>query len=353
MEWVVSLLKIAGGLWLLVWGAGRFVDGAAAVARLLGVPALVVGIVIVGFGTSAPEIIVSTLASLQGNLGLALGNAYGSNIANIAVILGVTAIVTPLTVQSRIVQREIPILLAVTLLAIGLFLDGEFSRTDSVILLVAFAGLVLWMVREALHCSDPSYTVDPIPAEHQFLKSVPEPAEAPRSRRKELVRLVVWIVVGLVLMIVGSQLLVDGAIEIAHRFGVSDLIIGLTIVALGTSLPELASSITAARRGEHDLVMGNLIGSNLFNTLAVVGVVGMIHPFPVEREFLYRDGAMTVGLTVVLFLVCYPFARFIRGSSQGLRHRLGTVHRVEGILLLAVWIMYVGWLIHCSVNGSS
>ncbi len=347
----LSLAAILGGLLVLVWSADRFVDGAAALARLLGVAPLIIGMIIVGLGTSAPELVVSTLASIEGNPGIALGNAYGSNIANIAVILGFTAIMAPITVGSRIIIRELPILMVVTLLSLCLLVDGKCSRCDAAILLVAFASLLLWMLRESYrHRGDP-------------LEQVHEQKQASQNQlsQSSMLRSIIWIVVGLVAMVVSSRFLVWGAVNIAQRLGVSDLIIGLTIIALGTSLPELASSIAAARKNQHDLVLGNIIGSNLFNTLAVVGVAGLIHPFAVSREFLHRDGVMVTAVTLLLFGVCWPFLYRLRHrihritfekisnkldeSNAGKLHVHGTIQRWEGWLLLASYIAYILWIV--------
>lgn len=336
----LSFAAILGSLLVLAWSADRFVDSAAALARLLGVAPLIVGMIIVGLGTSAPELIVSTLASLEKNSGIALGNAYGSNIANIAVILGVTAIMTPITVSSRIIIRELPILIVVTLLSLSLFIDGECSRWDAAILLAAFSALLFWMVRESYR-----HRGDPLEQDHEQNRSSQPQSTVGRS--------VVWIVIGLVAMIISSRFLVWGAVNIAQQLGVSDLIIGLTVIALGTSLPEFASSIAAARKHQNDLVLGNIIGSNLFNALAVVGVSGLIYPFTVSREFLYRDGVMVTAVTLLLFGVCWPFL-------YQFRHRIacgtlsndpngnavhGTIQRWEGWILVISYVAYILWII--------
>lgn len=313
-----AVLAIAVGLALLVWSAGRFVEGSALAARHLGVPPLLIGMVIVGFGTSAPEMLVSAVAASRGNPGIALGNAYGSNIANIALILGVTALIRPIAVHSQVLRKELPILTAVTILAAWQVSDGRITLIDALVLLGVFAGLLAWSIRQGLRTK-----TDPLGSE------VEQELEA---RAMPVGRAVVRIVVSLVLLIAGSRILVWGAVEVAHGFGVSDLIIGLTIVALGTSLPELASSIIAARKGEHDLALGNVLGSNLFNTLAVVGIAGTIHPMAVGPEVLSRDIPVMVVLTVSLFLIGYR----PRGT--------GRVNRFEATALLAGYIGYTAWL---------
>ncbi len=290
---LLALCVMVVGLALLMWSAERFVGGAAVAAGQLGMPPMLVGMVIVGFGTSAPELVVSALAAHDGNAGIALGNAYGSNITNIALILGITAVLHPITLHSRVVRKEIPILIAVTALAIFQLWDGELTRVDAWVLLGVFAALLGWSVWEGLRQRSDALGG--------------EMAQALKAHAMPLRRAILWLVVGLVLLIASSRMLVWGAVEIAHALGVSDLIIGLTIVAVGTSLPELASSIIATRKGEHDIALGNVLGSNLFNTLAVVGLAGVIRPMPVEAAILSRDMPVMMGLTVLLFVLGYGF----------------------------------------------
>ena len=243
---IFYLLAIVLGFALLVWSADRFVDGAASTAKHLGMPSLLIGILIVGFGTSAPEMVVSAIAAYEGNAGLALGNAIGSNIVNIALILGVTAIVSPIMVNSKIVKKEIPLLLLIVLFTGYLLLDNSLTLFEGVILLVSFFALVLWSVYTALKSRGDS------------LESEMDIELKEHSMSLKLG--VIWLIFGLILLIVSSRILVWGAVGVAVEFGVSDLIIGLTIVALGTSLPELAASVIAARKGEHDIAIGNVVG---------------------------------------------------------------------------------------------
>ncbi|MBO7512262.1 MAG: calcium/sodium antiporter, partial [Fibrobacter sp.] len=255
---ILAIVAVIVGLAVLVWSADKFVDGAVGIAEYCGMSTLLIGMVIVGFGTSAPELTVSAISASQGNPELALGNAYGSNIANIALILGATALISPILMQRSVIRGDLPILIAVSILSIVLVWDGSVVRWNGVLLLVVFAlvmGYSIW--RE--------------------LKKAK--AEASNSAEDEsagnqtsLGKSILWLVLGLALLVASSRALVWGAVEIARTLGVSDLLIGLTIVAIGTSLPELASSIAAARKGENDLALGNIIGSNLFNTLAVVGL---------------------------------------------------------------------------------
>ncbi|HLV77965.1 MAG TPA: calcium/sodium antiporter [Marinobacter sp.] len=316
---ITASLAVLAGLVLLVWSADRFVDGSAAVAGHFGMPPLLIGMVVVGFGTSAPEMVVSALAASQGNPGLALGNAYGSNITNIALILGVTALIAPIAVHSQVMRKELPALTLVTLGASWLIFDGHLSRTDAGILLAVFAALLIWSIWSGL--TSPH---DPMAKE-----MTSELSDHPMPIRKAAL----WLVIGLVLLVISSRILVWGAVDLATGFGVSDLVIGLTIVAIGTSLPEFASSVIAARKGEHDLALGNILGSNLFNTLAVVGIAGMISPMAVAPEVLTRDLPVMIVLTAVLFLLGYGF----RGP--------GRINRFEGAALLAVFCSYTAYLI--------
>lgn len=316
---LLPLLAIVFGLVLLVWSADRFVDGASSTARHFGMPPLLIGMVVVGFGTSAPEMVVSALAAIQGNPGIALGNAYGSNITNIALILGVTALISPIAVHSQVLRKELPILMAVTVLAAWQIWDGELTRLDALVLVAVFAGLMGWTIRQSLR-----QPADALATEvAQELSAEPMP----------LKRALMWLGIGLVLLIISSRILVWGAVSIAQSLGVSDLIIGLTIVAVGTSLPEFASSIIAARKGEHDIAIGNIIGSNLFNTLAVVGIAGLIGPLAVGPEVFSRDIMVMAGLTLLLFVFGYGF----RGP--------GRINRWEGGALLAAYMAYTGYLI--------
>ena len=316
---LTPILTLVIGLALLVWSADRFVEGSASTARYFGMPPLLIGMVIVGFGTSVPEMVVSALAAFEGSPGIALGNAYGSNIANIALILGVTALISPIMVHSTVLRKELPILTLLTVLSVVLIADFVLSRLDAVVLLLVFGGLMAWTIYQGLKRKDDSLgnEIETETAE----KAMP------------LKRAVFWLLVGLLLLIASSRILVWGAVYTAQIFGVSDMIIGLTIVAVGTSLPELASSVIAARKGEHDIALGNVLGSNLFNTLAVVGIAGSIRPFAVEPETLYRDMVVMSVLTVSLFLIGYGF-----------RGRQGRVNRLEGGALLLIYAGYASWL---------
>lgn len=316
---IAASLAVVLGLALLVYSADRFIEGAAAAARHWGMPSLLIGMVIVGFGTSAPEMTVSALAAAQGNPGIALGNAYGSNIANIALILGATALISPIAVHSQVLRKELPLLTAVTLLAAWQLHDGEISRADAWALFGVFAAVMGWSIRQGLRRRRDALG-------HEFAQEL-------REHAMPLRKALFWVVAGLLLLVVSSRLLVWGAVEIAQGLGVSDLVIGLTVVAVGTSLPELASCVAAARKGEDDIALGNVLGSGLFNTLAVVGLAGVIAPMDLEPAALTRDLPVMAGLTLLLYQM-----------GRGWR-RPGRINRWEGSGLLAVYVGYTAWLL--------
>lgn len=311
---LLDTTAVLAGFILLVWGADRFVAGAAATARALGVAPLIVGLTIVGFGTSAPEMLVSAMAALAGNPDLGVGNAIGSNITNIALILGLTAVIAPLTVRSETLRRELPLLLVIMLVSIGLLIDLELDRIDGVILLVALAGFLAWLVQLARN----SKLNDPIIQE--FTAEIPDTMPLPRA--------LLWLVIGLVVLLVSARMLVWGAVNIAEAFGISDLVIGLTVVAIGTSLPELAASVVAARRNEHDIAIGNVLGSNIFNLLAVMGLPGVIRPGPIPEAVLTRDFPIMLGLTLAFFFLAHGIGK------------PGHFSRLAGALLLLSFVAY-------------
>lgn len=309
---LISFCAVVAGLAALVYSADRFIVGAAAIAQWLGVPALIIGLTVVGIGTSLPEIVVAIIASLQGKAALAIGNAIGSNITNIALVLGASAIFVPMQVHTALVRREMPVLLAISVLALLLAWDGQYSAADGIILLTGLAailGALAWLAQNA---SDS----DPLAAEVQIETD-------PQITRGAAMG---WLALGLILLPLSSQTLVWGASNIALALGVSELVIGLTIVAVGTSLPELATALSALKKGEHDLVLGNVIGSNLFNILAVLSLPALLAPGYVPSGLLERDLPMMLTLTVVLYLMCW-------GSKP-------KISRVQGGLLLAAFVGY-------------
>ena len=325
---LMAIAAILAGLVLLVWSADKFVYGAAATAKHLGMPTLLIGMVIIGFGTSAPELAVSAMAAADGNPGLALGNAYGSNITNIALIIGLIAVIAPIVVHSQVIRKELPLLLVLTLIAGAQLIDGELSRLDGIILLLVFAGVMGWSIYQGMQGKGDALAGDTdaeIIAHPMPLKTA-----------------IVWLVVGLILLVVSSRMLVWGAVTIAQSLGVSDLVIGLTIVAIGTSLPELASALAAVKKNEHDLILGNILGSGIFNTLAVVGLAAVIEPLAVDPEVLYRDWALMLALTVGLLLMGY-----------GLTGWRKLVSRVDGTVLLLVYVAYTGYLLSTVVSAGA
>jgi cation:H+ antiporter len=317
---VLYLAAIIAGFVILVWSADKFVEGAASTAKHLGMPSLLIGILIVGFGTSAPEMVVSAIAAMEGNPALALGNALGSNIVNIALILGVTAIVAPITVNSKIVKKEIPLLLLIVLASGYLLLDNSLTLVEGIVLISGFFTLIAWSIVSAFRGRGDTLEaeMDSELIEHEMTLKVG----------------IIWLVIGLLLLIASSRLLVWGAVGVAHEFGVSDLIIGLTIVALGTSLPELAASVIAARKGEHDIAIGNVVGSNMFNILAVIGIATIIAPMNgIPVEVLNRDWIVMFALTIALLVMAYGF-----------RSKEGKITRVEGTILIICYIAYNSYL---------
>lgn len=310
------------GFYILVWAADRFVLGSATVARNYGVSPLIIGLTIIGFGTSAPELLVSGVAAATGKNDLCVGNALGSNITNIALVLGAAAVVAPMTVKGTVLRRELPILLICMGLATCLMLDGELTRVDGIILLVALAVMMVWIVHLGLRSEDDA----------SFDGELPDPM----STRWALF----WVIASLLLLLASSRLLVWGAVVLARQAGVSELVIGLSVVAFGTSLPELAASVVAARHGEHDLAVGNVVGSNMFNTLGVLGLPGIIAPSPVAAWALARDVPVMFAVTL-LFLTMTRF--FLRPSQ---------VSRWEGVILLLAFVGWLAWVVAPSFLAS-
>jgi cation:H+ antiporter len=303
-----ELLAISAGFALLTWSAGRFVEGASAIAWHLDIPPLVIGLTVVSIGTSAPEIVFSGIAAWQGNPALAVGNAIGSNIINTSLILGIGALIMPLNVHSSIIRRELPVLLLVMGLVYVLLIDHMLGRLDGVLLLSGMVAVVYWIIRVGMRTQAAR---DPMGKE--FARELPTGLGLGRA---------------ILLLLASSRLLVWGAASLATSLGVSDLVIGLTIVALGTSLPELAATVMGALRNEHDIAIGNIIGSNIFNLLAVLGLPGLIRPGPIDPIVLARDYPVMVGMTLAMFFMAYGF----RGP--------GRLNRVEGMLLVLAYGAY-------------
>jgi len=303
------------GFIAVVWGADRFVYGAAGLASNFGVSRLVIGLTIVAFGTSAPEMLVSGMAAAAGSREMGIGNAVGSNITNVTLVLGAAALVHPLTVHSRLLIREIPVLFLS--MAVGwLFLwDGEFTRVEGIILLAGMFVLIAWIAMQGRKMQG-EHLEAPIGG---F-----EDAEIPDSL--PTAKGVATFLLGLVFLLVGSRVLVWGAVGLARGLGVPELVVGLTLVALGTSLPELAASVAAARHGESDIAVGNVVGSNMFNLLGVLALPGIIAPGTVDRSVVVRDFPIMFGVTLLLLLMALDE-----------RNHIG---RKRGITLIVVFIIY-------------
>lgn len=317
---LIPIAQVIGGFILLVWGADRLVAGASATARNLGVSPLVIGLTIVAFGTSSPELVISAIAAFQGNPGLAVGNAIGSNIANIGLILGLTALIYPLRVESDILKREYPLLMLIMIGSFIMAADLEFDRTEGWLLLLGLVTLIIWMVRFGLKRGPQ----DPLAEEFA--------AEIPSDMPMRVA--VMWLLVGLVMLPLSSSFLVEGAISIARSLAVSDAVIGLTIVAFGTSLPELAAALTSALRKEDDLAIGTIIGSNMFNILGVLGIAAIISPAKVEELMLKQDFPVMFALTVLLFFMAYG----ISGPGRISRKSGGLLLAIYGCYQVLVWI---------------
>ena len=316
----VSVAAVLAGFALLIWGAHLFVVGAAATAHDLGVSHLLIGVTIVGLGTSAPELLVSANAALRGVPDIAIGNALGSNIANVGLILGLTAIIVPLTVQSQTLRREMPVLLAITLLTLLPFLDGYFSRMEGLALIAGLVLMLVWLVRAELSNND---EIDG----GAFDDEIPSDMSLPRALGMTAA--------GLLVLFGSSHMLVWGAQNIALALGVSELVIGLTVIAIGTSLPELAASLTAAMKNQHDIAIGNDIGSNMYNLLAVMGTAGALSPSRPDANVLQRDFPVMIGMTVVLFAMAYSL-----NDEKG-----GRITRLEGGALLLAFFGYQAYVI--------
>ncbi len=314
-----NAFEVIVGLLLLIWGADRFVYGAAATARNLGVPPLLIGLTIVALATSAPEILVSLVAALRDESDLAIGNAIGSNIANIGLVLGVVALFRPVELKSATLRREMPALLAVSLLTVSLFLDSHLSREDGLVLLAGLVIVMIWLSRLGIRSS----ATDPLQMEFD--------AEIPRHMSMRLA--IFWLIVGIGTLLAGAELMVDGAIEIAKALGVSEVVIGITLVAIATSLPELAVSAVSAFRGEYGLAIGNIVGSNIFNMLAVIGVAASIQPAALPQSVLSLHIFVMVAFTLVLFAMTYEY----EGRGQ--------ITRAEGFGLIVAYAAYQAYVI--------
>lgn len=311
---IVNFVIFVLGLAVLSWSADRFVYGASALAKNMGIAPMMIGLTIVAMGSSAPEIMVAATASLAGSTDTAVGNAVGSNITNIALVLGITALIKPLIVSSTTLKRELPILLVITLIGVYFLADSDLSRIEGIVLITLFVLVIAGMAVL-------SFTVDkndPLNAEAE--------TEVPSNVKTSTA--VFWVAVGLLLLPTSAHFLVDSAVVIAKHFGISDLVIGLTIIAIGTSLPELAACVAGVLKGEDDLALGNIIGSNIFNLLAVLAMPGLIAPGVIDVSVANRDSLVMLGLSILLFVFCFN----LRGSRR--------INRFEALIFLVIFIGY-------------
>lgn len=305
------------GLVLLVWSADKLVFGSAALARNIGISPLVIGMTILAMGSSAPEMMVSATAALDGKTDTAVGNVLGSNIANIALILGITALIKPLSISSTVIRRELPLMIAVTLLAGALLWDNHLGFYEGILLFVLFAAFILAMLKIS---RSEQKNGDTLLEEHE--SEIPEGVSNGKA--------VMWVAIGLILLPLAASLLVDNSVIIAKYFGMSDLVIGLTIIAIGTSLPELAASLAGVLKGEDDMAVGNIIGSNVFNILAVMGLPGILNPSVLSSHAMGRDFWVMLAVSLLLVLMAL-------GKSR-------SINRIEGAILFAAFLAYQVYL---------
>ncbi|MEZ9479942.1 calcium/sodium antiporter [Vibrio splendidus] len=306
------------GLGFLVWSADKLVYGAAALARNFGISPLVIGMTILAMGSSAPEMMVSATAALDGKTDTAVGNVLGSNIANIALILGITALIKPLSISSGVIRRELPLMIGVTLLAGALLWDNHLGFYEGVLLFVLFAAFLFAMLQIS---RSEKKNGDAFLEEQE--SEVPEGVSNPKAA--------MWVVVGLIILPLAANMLVDNAVVIAKFFGMSDLVIGLTIIAVGTSLPELAASLAGVIKGEDDMAVGNIIGSNVFNILAVMGIPGILNPSVLSEFAMGRDFWVMLGVSLLLVVMAL-------GKSR-------SVNRIEGGVLIVTFVAYQAYLL--------
>lgn len=316
MQLTIYILEVILGAGFLAFSAERFVEASVAIAKHYKLPTLVIGVVLVGFGTSLPELIVSILASAHDGVQIAIGNVIGSNIANIGLVLGIAAIISPIAVNSRIIKREMPILILISIILGVIFWSGNLTRTIGIILLALLCLHLSWM-----------FFVKP-KKNDTLIKQYEEEIKTSLTKKSAYF----WWLVGLIVLLASSEIFLRGAIGIAHLFHISELIIGLTIVTIGTSLPELATTIIATLKSEHDVAFGHIIGSNIFNSLAVLAMPALIAPGPISSSIIHRDYPVMLAYTLVLW------------SSLYLLRRQKVIGRLFGAVLLLGYIGYLTWL---------
>lgn len=317
---LIHVFILLTALIVLVWSADKFVYGASTLARNFGISPMIIGLTIVAMGSSAPEMMVAAVASYQGNPNTAIGNAIGSNITNIALVLGITALIKPLMVSSSTIKQELPLILLLTVIAFWLLFDNNFSFIEGLALMIGFFIFIgSLLIRAIKQRKNNIFEKDPMIIEAE--QDIPEQSNTLIS--------ILWLIAGIILLVGSSHYLVESAVFIAHKFGISDLVIGLTVIAIGTSLPELAASIASVIKKEDDLAMGNIIGSNIFNILAVLPFAGLIAPGAIDPEAGSRDAPVMVAITLLLFILCFSRQKgFFR------------ITRIKGALLLLSYIAY-------------
>ena len=306
---MMNIIYIVFGILMVLWGAGKLTDGATSIAAKMKIPPMIIGLTVVAMGTSMPEFFVSFVSALKGTSDLAVGNVVGSNIFNTMLIVGMTALVTPMVIAKSTVKKDIPFAVLASAMLLPMAIDGCISRIDAAVLFAVFIAFMLYTVRSAKKEKDSG--------NEEEVKEMP------------VWRAVAFFVLGLACLIVGSNLFVDGATAVASLLGVSEAVIGLTVVAGGTSLPELATSVVAARKGQCAIAMGNVIGSNVFNILMILGITGMIHPMSIIG--ITRLDLTVMQLSIILLWI-FSFTKY-------------TVARWEGGLLVALFLAYMTWLV--------
>lgn len=324
----MTIVTLVAGLVLLVAGAEGLVRGASRLALAAGISPLVVGLTVVAFGTSSPEMAVSVAAVRGGETDIAIGNVVGSNVFNVLLIVGLCAAVSALTIAWRLVRLEVPLMVALSVLLWLLVLDGELARWEGGLLFAGVIGYTVWAIRSSRK-------------ESAAAQEMSAPGADPPAEPSPWYVNIAYVIGGLTLLVLGSNWMVDAATEIAEAAGLSDLVIGLTIVAAGTSLPELATSILATIRGERDIAVGNVVGSNIFNILAVLGLSGLVAPEPLEASSFVQDVDMPV--MILAAAICLPV--FFSGRNL--------MHRWEGLMFVAGYVAYIVYLIWNSSDGGA
>lgn len=330
MTITIALALIVAGFFLLMWSADLLVDNASELGQRLGVSSFLIGIVVIGFGTSAPEMFVSAVAALKDQGNLALGNALGSNITNIGLVLGLAALLRPLPVTATTARKDIPIVITVGAIAIFLVSDGVLSHIDGFFLLALLIGYLVWSARNSEGFGGEPSIENLAKDPHELDLSLLNHPKGGSTKTA-----IMWTIGSIILLMIASQMLVEGAVTIARSMGVSNLVIGLTIIAIGTSLPELAAAIAAARKGAHDMIIGNIIGSNVFNTLGVLGLTGAIQTTKIDTTALARDFPIMLLFTIAMFLFANSKGHFSRR---------------EGASMLTAYVVYICYLVFTTLK---